>query len=145
MSDFSRVFATLMDKLSNTNSPEEFVRKLVELAETDTTYLSVFARLGGNLSTKSIDFTNMTNQYDVKYFTQFYNLFSKQKPETLIQYINDGEVYSNNANLFSAVTEITNGWINNIKALSKSEDSLISYDRNQKIYKIDSEKIKLIY
>jgi tetratricopeptide (TPR) repeat protein len=89
MSDFSRVFATLMDKLSNTNSPEEFVRKLVELAETDTTYLSVFARLGGNLSTKSIDFANMTNKYDVKYFTQFYNLFSKQKPETLIQYIND--------------------------------------------------------
>ena len=142
MSDFSRVFATLMDKLSNTNSPEEFVRKLVELAETDTTYLSVFARLGGNLSTKSIDFANMTNQYDIKYFTQFYNLFSKQKPETLIQYINDGEVYSNNANLFSAVTEITNSWINNIKALSKSEDSLISYDKNQKIYKIDSEKIK---
>ena len=140
--DFSRVFTTLMDKLSNTNSPQEFVRKLVELAEIDTTYLSVFARLGGNLSTKSIDFANMTNKYDVKYFTQFYNLFSKQKPETLIQYINDGEVYSNNANLFSAVTEITNGWINNIKALSKSEDSLISYDRNQKIYKIDSEKIK---
>ena len=27
--DFSRVFATLMDKLSNTNGPQEFVRKLV--------------------------------------------------------------------------------------------------------------------
>ena len=139
--DFNRVFATLLDKLSNTTSVEDFTKKLVNLAETDTTYLAIFARLGGNLATKSFDFSTFET-YDWKYFVQFYNLFTKQKPEALIQYIQNGEVYVGSANLFSATTDVIDSWINNIKTLSKSEDSIISYNKAQKLYKIDSEKIK---
>ena len=139
--DFNRVFATLLDKLSNTTSVEDFTKKLVNLAETDTTYLAIFARLGGNLATKSFDF-NTFETYDWKYFVQFYNLFTKQKPEALIQYIQNGEVYVGSANLFSATTDVIDSWINNIKTLSKSEDSIIRYNKAEKLYKIDSEKIK---
>lgn len=139
--NFNRVFATLLDRLSNTNDYEEFTKKIVELAELDSNYVAVFKNLGGDLSTKKFDFENF-NDSDWRYFIQFFNTFTKQKPEALIQYITGDGVYTNSANIYSVVNQTVDSWVNNMKAIGQTKGGLINYVKKDRVYKIDSEAIK---
>ena len=136
--NFNRVFATLLDRLHNTNDPAEFTNKLIQLAKEDSNYLSVFAALGGNRETHTFDF-NLFKESDWRLFIQFFNTFTRQKPEALIQYISEeGDVYTNNANIFTIVKQTTDSWINNMKVLGKAQGGLINYDKANKVYKINT-------
>ena len=148
--NYNRVFATLLDKLSNTTSISELSRKLVELAEKDSTYVAVLKRLGADLNVRNEDgsikqnifkFDQFENE-DWEYFNQFYLTFTRNKPDALIQYVNNKDVYTNNANIFSTVKDTVDGWIYTMKSLSSDANSWITYNKAQKIYKIDSEKVK---
>jgi alkylated DNA repair dioxygenase AlkB len=139
--NFNRVFATLLDRLHNTNDPAEFTNKLIELAKEDSNYLSVFAALGGNRETHTFDF-GLFKESDWRLFIQFFNTFTRQKPEALIQYISEeGDVYTNNANIFTIVKQTTDSWINNMKVLGKAKSEVITYGKNSKnenVYKINT-------
>ena len=138
--NFNRVFATLLDRLHNTNSPEEFTKKFIQLAKEDSNYLSLFVSLGGNTVTHEFDFPNF-GESDWKLFIQFFNTFSRQKPEALIQYTSEeGDVYTGPANLFTTIKQTADGWIDNMRTIGKGEGGLISYDK--KVYKINTVKIK---
>jgi hypothetical protein len=138
--NFNRVFSTLLDRLHNTNDPVEFTNKFIQLAKEDSNYLSLFVSLGGNTVTHEFDFNNF-GESDWKLFIQFFNTFSRQKPEALIQYTSEeGDVYTGSANLFTTVKQTTDGWINNMRTIGKGEGGLISYDK--KVYKINTVAIK---
>jgi hypothetical protein len=140
--NFNRVFATLLDRLHNTNSPEEFTKKFIQLAKEDSNYLSLFASLGGNLITHKFDFDKFGVETDWRLFIQFFNTFSRQKPEALIQYTSEeGDVYTGPANIFTTVSKTSDGWINNMKIIGKSEGGLINYDKKDKVYKINTAEI----
>jgi len=140
--NFNRVFATLLDRLHNTNDPAEFTKKFIELAKEDSNYLSLFTALGGNLDTHTFDFDNFGVDTDWRLFIQFFNTFSRQKPEALIQYVSEeGEVYTGPANIYTTISKTTQGWIDNMKTIGKSEGGLISFTKNnkgEKVYKIKS-------
>jgi hypothetical protein len=139
--NFNRVFATLFDRLHNTNSPEEFTEKFIQLAKEDSNYLPLFRALGGNLVTHKFDFENFGVDTDWRLFIQFFNTFTRQKPEALIQYTNkEGEVFIGNANMFTTVNQIVDGWIDNMKAIGKAPGGLISFDK--KVYTINTDAIK---
>lgn len=138
--NFNRVFATLLDRLHNTNDPKDFTNKFIQLAKEDSNYLALFKSLGGNLVTHNFDFDTF-GESDWRLFIQFFNTFSRQKPEALIQYISEeGDVYTGAANLFTTVKQTTDGWIDNMRTIGKAEGGLINYDK--KVYKINTEKIK---
>ena len=137
--NFSRVFATVLDKLSNTSSISKAVNKLANLAEYDPNYVRLFNRVGGNIETGEI--TLKTND-DWRYFIQFVQTFTKQKPDALIQYKVGNEVYIAPANLYTAIQQTKQGWIENMKAIAKENDGFIKYNRAEKVYKVDSEKLK---
>ena len=140
--NFNRVFATLLDRLHNTNDPAEFTKKFIQLAKEDSNYLSLFASLGGNLITHEFDFSTFGVDTDWRLFIQFFNTFSRQKPEALIQYISEeGDVYTGPANIFTTVSKTSSGWINNMKIIGKSEGGLINYDKKDKVYKINTAEI----
>ena len=140
--NFSRAFATLLDKLSNTTSVSKMVDKLVNLAEYDPNYVRLFARVGGNRADKAIPFNQFTND-DWRYFIQFTQTFaSKQKPDALIQYKVGNEVYIAPANLYTAIQQTRQGWVENIKSIAKETDGFIKYNRETKTYQVDSEKLK---
>ncbi len=140
--NFSRAFATLLDKLSNTTSISKMVDKLVNLAEYDPNYVRLFARVGGNRADKTIPFNQFTND-DWRYFIQFTQTFaSKQKPDALIQYKVGNEVYIAPANLYTAIQQTRQGWVENIKSIAKETDGFIKYNRETKTYQVDSEKLK---
>jgi len=138
---FNKVFTTLMDKLHDTASVPEFIRKLKELAEEDSNYVAVFDRLGGNLKDKTFDFSTFSI-HDWRFFAEFFKVFTKQKPEAIIQYINNESVYLAPANIYTQVSETKRAWIETIKDLAKNPKSIISYNSNLGVYKIDAEKLK---
>ena len=133
--NFTRSFATVLDKLANTTKVTSVVDKLVDLAKYDSNYVRLFTRVGGNRNNMVIDFSKFEAQ-DWRLFVNFYQTFTKQKPDALIQYISGDEVYTGSANLYTAANSVKEGWIENMKALSKVEGSLISYNSGTKTYKV---------
>lgn len=133
--NFNRVFATLLDRLHGTNDPVEFTNKFIQLAKEDSNYLPLFVSLGGNVATHTFDFDNFGDS-DWKLFIQFFNTFTRQKPDALIQYISEeGDVHTGSANIFTTVKSTVDSWVDNMKVIGKAPGGLISY--SNKVYKID--------
>lgn len=126
--DFSRAFATAIDKFSNTTKATDLVNKLVDLAVSDNNYVRLFTRLGGSTKAKTIDFSQF-KAHDWRLFINFYQTFTRQKPDAIIQYVTDENVYSESANLFTSIKEVKRSWINNMRALAKNPESLLIYNR----------------
>ena len=131
----SRVFATLFNKLANTTNPRAMGKKLADIAKEDADLVRFFQYMGGNIATGEIDFGKFEYE-DWRLYINFFQTFSLQKPEALIQYVNGSEVYTAPANQYTLAKEILNGWYEKIKTLSKNPKSLIVYDRPSKSYKV---------
>lgn len=139
--NFNRVFVTLMDRLHNTNDIDVFADKLIQLAKEDSNYLPLFRALGGNLSTHEFDFPNFGTS-DWRLFTQFFNTFSRQKPEAIIQYTSEElKNYSGPANLFTSVNQTVDSWVNNMKVIGKGDGGIINYAKQDKVYRINKTEL----
>jgi len=143
--NFGRTFATLLDKLGNTTSVNKVLDKVVDLSNNDPNYVRLYYRLGGKVNDageKYLQFKDFTND-DWRYFIQFTQTFTKQKPEALIQYKSGNEVYFAPANLYTAIKQTQQGWIENIKTIAKEKDGLIKYNKAEKTYQVKSLKGKV--
>lgn len=140
LANFSKVFAVLLDKLSNTNSLDKFTQNFVDLAETDSNYVAAFVRAGGTTD-KYFDFDSF-DRHDWRYFIQFYQVFTKQKPDAIIQYIKDNEVYSAPANLFTSIDSTKKEWIENIKAIANTQGGFVKFVRSKKMYVVNTKEIQ---
>lgn len=138
--NFSKTFATMLDKLSNTSNVDKMVNKLFNLSKEDGDYVRTLQLIGANLD-GSIDFSKF-NSVDWKYFIQFTQTFTKQKPEALIQYQSDGETYTAPASLFSIIKVTQEEWVNNMKALALESDSLLSLNKVTKKYVVNTVKLQ---
>lgn len=135
LNNFNKIFTTVLDKLSNTSSIYKAVKKLHNLAQYDATYVRFFQRVGGNLNTGVVEFSKF-KQEDWRLFINFFQTFTKQKPEALIQYITGNEVYTAPANLFTASREIKQHWFENMKILSDTPNSTIKRNSLTRSYQI---------
>jgi hypothetical protein len=136
--NFNRVFVTLMDRLHNTNDVNVFADKLIQLAKEDANYLPLFKALGGNTKDHVFDF-HLFGESDWRLFIQFFNTFSRQKPEAVIQYTSDDlKVYSAPANIFTIINQTVDSWVDNMKVIGKGRGGIISYARQSKVYRINT-------
>ena len=135
--NFSRAFATVIDKLANTTKVSKMVDKLVDLAKYDSNYVRLFTRLEGNRVDMVIDF-NKFEPHDWRLFVQFYQTFTKQNPKALVQYISGGEVYTAPANQFTITKQTKEEWVNNLKDLSTDPNSFVRYNKTERTYKVMS-------
>lgn len=133
---FNQAFTTLMSRLSNTRNIPEFVSKLHELAKENSDYIRLFERLGGNLNTGQIDF-NSYKPHDIRLFTNFYQVFTKQRPDALAMFMDGNNVYTAPANQASAIAATRSEWIENMKTKAEQPGSIISF--NGKVYKVKKE------
>jgi energy-coupling factor transporter ATP-binding protein EcfA2 len=139
--NFSKAFATVMDKLHNTSSVKRVVEKLVNLASLNTDYYRLLGRLKLIKAIRivdgvmDVDFSSFEN-HDWRLFIQFYQTFTKQKPIALVQYSSGDNVYTSPANLFTAAEEVKSDWLSNMKLLAKERDSLITYNPDTKRYQV---------
>jgi hypothetical protein len=140
--NFSRAFATILNKISNTSAVGKVVDKLLTLAKQDSNYVRLWAKLGGTIDKldsenkeTAMDYSKF-KAHDWRLFINFYQTFTKQHPNARIQYVSDDEVYTGSAELSDAIDDVTQGWIEGIKALSKDGNSLIILDKPNKVYKV---------
>jgi hypothetical protein len=135
--NFSRAFATVIDKLANTTKVSKMVDKLVDLAKYDSNYVRLFTRLKGDRSTGEIDFSKF-EPHDWRLFIQFYQTFTKQNPKALVQYVSGGDVYTAPANQFTITKQTKEEWVNNLKDLSTDPNSFVRYNKTERTYKVMS-------
>jgi predicted NAD-dependent protein-ADP-ribosyltransferase YbiA (DUF1768 family) len=139
--NFNRVFVTLMDRLHNTNDVDVFTDKLIQLAKEDSNYLQLFIALGGDITTHQFNFKKF-GESDWRLFIQFFNTFSRQKPEAVIQYTSDDlKVYSAPANIFTIINQTVDSWVDNMKVIGKGPGGIISYARQSKVYRINTAEL----
>jgi hypothetical protein len=139
--NFNRVFVTLMDRLHNTNDVDVFADKLIQLAKEDANYLPLFKALGGNTISHRFDFYSF-GESDWRLFIQFFNTFSRQKPEAVIQYTSDDlKVYSAPANIFTIINQTVDSWVNNMKVIGKGRGGIITYARENRVYRINTAEL----
>jgi hypothetical protein len=132
---FNQAFTTLMSRLSNTRNVPEFVSKLHELAKQNSDYVRLFERLGGNLKTGKIDFASY-QPHDIRLFTNFYQVFTKQRPDALAMFMDGNNVYTAPANQASAIAGIRSEWVENMKAKAEQPGSIINYDEKKRVYTV---------
>jgi len=138
--NFSRAFATVLDKLSNTSNITKAVDKLAGLAEYDANYVRLFGRVSKQNNPKegvsrTVPFKDFNNN-DWRFFIQFMQTFTKQKPEALIQYVSAEGTYTGPANLYTAIKATQSNWIENIKTLAATPGNLVTRFGN--VYQIKS-------
>jgi adenosyl cobinamide kinase/adenosyl cobinamide phosphate guanylyltransferase len=140
--NYNRTFATVLDKLSNTTDFAKAVDKLINLAEYDSNYVRLFgyvSKVSGKDFSKTIPFDQF-DEYDWRFFIDFMQTFTKQKPNAVIQYVSEDGTYNGAANLYTAIKETQREWVENIKTLSTDPKSLITINRNEKTYEVKSLK-----
>jgi len=135
-------FSTIMDKLSNTSDVDLIVKKLGELAKNDPNYVRVFKDIGGDPNGFTFSQDNLSTPADWRYFVDFYQTFSKMRPNVVAQYTNGNEVYLGAANLYTAAKGVQKGWLQNMRDLAKQPGSLIKFDSETKTYGTDPEVFK---
>lgn len=132
---YTRAFVTMLDAWKNTSSIGKFVKKVVKLGNEDANYVSMFQRLGGDMATKTINFENFKFE-DWRFFIEAMQTYTKQKPNAVIQYISQGQVYSGSALVTGIVNKTVNSWVSNLKGLSQLSDSVIKWDTVDKSYSV---------
>lgn len=140
---FGQSFNILMNKLNNTLDKDDFVRKLYNLAKENSDYIALFKRLGGDFATGKINF-NKYEDNDWRLFTSFYQVFTKQLPDGITQFLDNGQVYSGSANQSRAIDQIGKEWTEGMKELADKKGSIVQYDN--RVYKVnkDSDEYKAI-
>ena len=137
VANFSRVFATLLDKISNTTSIGRAINKLVDLAKYDATYVRFFQRIGGDLKSGTIPFENFQAE-DWRLFINFYQTFTKQKPNAVVQYVVGTEVYTAPANQFTVTKQVEQDWFSQMRALAKTRNGLVRFNSETKTYQVNT-------
>ena len=139
---YAQSFSTIMDKLSNTSDPDLAMQKLAELAKNDPNYVRVFKDVGGNPNDFTFSQESIQSPADWRYFVDFYQTFTKMRPEVVAQYTNGNEVYIGAANLYAAAKTVQRGWLQNMRDLAKKPGALIVFDSQTKTYGADPKVFK---
>jgi hypothetical protein len=139
---FNQAFTTLINRLSNTRDIPTFVSELHQLAKENSDYVRLFKRLGGDMKTGKIDFSNY-QPHDTRLFINFYQVFTKQRPDALAMFTDVNNVYTAPANQASGIAEIRSEWIENMKTKAEQPGSIISY--NNKVYTVKKADYNIKY
>jgi hypothetical protein len=139
---YGRVFSTMLDKLKNSSSIKKVIDKIVKLANVDANYVSMFQRLGGNMTNKTIDFSKFEFD-DWRLFVEAMQTYTKQKPNAVVQFLSQGQVFSRSALVTEETKQLSRSWVQNLRSLSVEPDSIIEYDSVDKTFSV-TEEIKNI-
>jgi hypothetical protein len=146
LNNFGRIFNTLLDKFSNTTNISKLEKELTNLATNDGNYVRLFQRLGGKMERNNeqesfvFDFANFKNE-DWRLFINFYQTFTKQKPDAVVQYIDGTNVYTAPANQFTTSKLLQSEWFENMKMLADDPKSIIKRNKVTKTFDVDKSKL----
>jgi len=131
--NFSKIFATLSDKLANTTNPDLMMAKLFELAKSDANYVRIFKNIGGDINSGVVNTSNFKSA-DWRLLINFFQTFSKQRPDALVEYISNNDVYTGAADMYTVSRQLQRDWFEGMKTLSGDPNSIIS--KKDKMYQV---------
>ena len=134
----NQVYVTLTNKLANTRDVNDFIAKLHDLAKTNSDYVDLFKRLGGDMKSGTVDFSN----FDIdamRLFSSFMQTYTKQAPEILVQYLRDNNRHTAAANLSKVSQVVEDRWVANMLTIAGVKNSIITYDKQNKQYILNPE------
>jgi ribA/ribD-fused uncharacterized protein len=134
----NQAYVTLSNKLANTRDVNDFIAKLHDLAKTNSDYVDLFRRLGGDMKSGKVDFSKM-NLDGMRLFSSFMQTYTKQAPEILVQYLRDNNRYTSAANLSKVSQVVEDRWIANMLTIAGVKNSIITYDKTNKQYILNPE------
>jgi len=138
--NYSTAFATLLERLSNTTGVNNMMDKLTELASNDADYVRMFTRLGGKKD-KSVPYKDFKAE-DWRFFISFFQTFTRQRPDAMIQRVAGGETFTTSANVQTAARQQVDTWVTNMKVLARTDKGAVIYNSNTKTYKANTKKLK---
>jgi len=72
-------------------------------------------------------------------FINFYQAFSKQKPNVFVQYVSGTEVYTAPANQFTISKQVEQDWFSQMRALAKTKTGLVRLNTETKTYQVNTD------
>lgn len=119
MVDYASTFNRLLDDLNTLNTLEQKENKLKELSSQYPEYVRLINRLETVSPTMQDWFLRI----------KFYNTFSKQHPQALNTYmLADGTSSTGSADLDNTLKQLSNNWLNTIKAKSNFKNGKYIFD-----------------
>ncbi len=138
-----RTFITLKNKLYNSLDVADMMNKLRDLTKTDPNYRALYTRLTKNSpEADSIDWTKITNEYEIALLSAFYKAMKAQNAEVkIMNVLPSGEVVIGNAHLSDAARQAKSDMFNDVVATLKGGHPYIEYDKAKKEYN-SSKKVR---
>lgn len=140
----SKVFITLMNRLHDSRTIDEMLRRLKELAIEDNSYALLYKRITGSSITSpgEMNYFTIKTTHGSKVLDSFWKTFKKINPKVLNIYIfENGETVVGNANLASAADQLKVEYLRNINQNIKSKNSLFKFNERTGLYVVDPNKI----
>lgn len=125
MVEYSSMFHSIMDKVFSANSVQEKEELLKDLAKSNPDFVRLYNRLKFNVEPHRLSIQDWMLR------ARFYNVFAKQRPEGLIQFVEKDKVYVGSANLNVTVNQKIQSWIDSMKL---SENGIVKIENDTYVF-----------
>ena len=139
-----QVYATLMEKLHDSVSPSDMMKRLRNLAEDDINYRSLYKRVAKrSYVDKSDVLTNLTEPHDLQVITGLWSMVKKQNPSAKnVILFEDGTSTVANSAMSTVADQIRQKYLNSIISLAKSGKGLFTYNKTNNTYTSNKDELK---
>ena len=125
---YSKTAITLMANLHTSESPDEMMVKLQELAKNNATYAPLYARImGKGINEGAPTFDNVTKQKS-RMITAMWRTLKKQAPEVLNTYVFEDGITVQPAAYSTASEQVKADYLNGISSQAKSNNGFFNYN-----------------
>src|SRR6478736_2670771 len=135
-----KVFITLKNKLYDSVDINEMMTRLRDFARNNPDYQALYNRL--MKSPNEVDFTRLTNDYDIQLLSSFWKAMKAQNADTKIVFIlPSGDVEVGDAHLSSVIRQAKYEMFNDVVSSLRSGSPYVQYDTKKKEFSA-TDKIK---
>ena len=125
---YSKTAITLTANLHTSESPDEMMVKLQELAKNNATYAPLYARImGKGINEGAPSFDNVTKQKS-RMITAMWRTLKKQAPEVLNTYVFEDGITVQPAAYSTASEQVKADYLNGISSKAKSNNGFFNYN-----------------
>ena len=142
----SQTFISIMNNVNDSESVEEMVMSLREMAKDDINYQVLYSRLTkSDIEEEGVDLTKIDTTHGAQLLSAFWRTFKKQNPDVKNVFILDnGDVVVGDSNLSTAARQIKSEFQDEITIAVKGGTSYFKYDEKQRAYVGDKAAISSV-
>ena len=141
----SKVYVSLMNRLSDSNSPTQMLEKLREMAKVDPNYRSLYKRLTKQSydSSESVNLSDIKSTHAGQLITAMWKTFKKYNAAVRnVTILETGEATVGEAHLSNVANQLRAQYQKNIVVKAKQDKGFFYYNAEEKAFISDAKKAK---